>query len=42
MRDAIDALLDRLPNLNLDPEAPPPRFRHLYLRSFRPLNVRFG
>jgi len=42
MRDAIDALLDRLPNLRLDPEAPPPRFRHLYLRSFRPLNVRFG
>ena len=42
MRDAIDVLLDRLPNLRLDPDATPPRFRNLYLRSYRPLNVRFG
>ena len=39
MIDALAALLRERPHLVLDPAAPPPRFRHLYLRSFRDLPV---
>jgi cytochrome P450 len=42
MRDSIAAVLDRLPNVQLDPDAEPPRFRSLFMRSFRPLHVVFG
>jgi cytochrome P450 len=41
MEDALNILLDRLPNLRLDPNAETPRFRFHYTRSFRPLNVLF-
>lgn len=41
MRDSIEAVLDRLPNLRLDPDAEPPRFASLFMRSWRPLNVRY-
>lgn len=39
MIDSLAALLRERPRLVLDPAAPPPRFRHLYLRSFRALPV---
>jgi cytochrome P450 len=41
MHDSIQALLDRLPNLRLDPAADPPRFASLFMRSWRPLPVLF-
>ncbi|GGC27010.1 cytochrome P450 hydroxylase [Paraburkholderia caffeinilytica] len=42
MRLALNALLDRLPDLRLDPAAEPPRFQGMFTRSFRPLNVVFA
>jgi cytochrome P450 len=42
MRDALTAVLDRLPNVRPDPDAVPPRFANQFMRSFRPLHVRFG
>lgn len=42
MRDAVRAVLTRLPNVRLDPSAEPPRFEGLFVRSWRPLNVLFG
>jgi cytochrome P450 len=41
MSDSIQILLDRLPNLRLDPNAEPPRFSSLFMRSWRPLHVLF-
>lgn len=41
LREAIIAMLDRLPNVRLDPHATPPRFANIYTRSFRPLHVLF-
>jgi cytochrome P450 len=41
MHDSIQILLDRLPNLRLDPTAEAPRFRSLFMRSWRPLHVLF-
>ncbi len=41
IRDAIGILLDRVSGLRLDSAAEPPRFRFHYIRSFRPLHVRF-
>ena len=41
MRDALHAVLDRLPNVRPDPHAPPPRYANLFMRSFRPLHVSF-
>lgn len=41
MRVAINAVLDRLPDLHLDPELPSPSFTGLFTRSFQPLHVRF-
>jgi cytochrome P450 len=39
---ALQAVMDRLPAVRLDPAAEAPRFRSLFFRSFRPLNVVFG
>ncbi|MCC4114706.1 cytochrome P450 [Aromatoleum toluclasticum] len=39
MREMLGTLLDRLPNLRLDPDATPPSFAGFYMRSFGPLNV---
>jgi cytochrome P450 len=39
LRLSIEALLDRLPNVRLDPAAPPPYFANIYTRSYRPLHV---
>lgn len=41
MRDTLDAVLDRLPNVRLDPSAEPPHFASLFMRSWRPLHVLF-
>lgn len=41
MHDSIAMLLDRLPNLRLDPSAETPRFSSLFMRSWRPLHVLF-
>lgn len=41
MRVGLEALLDRLPALRLDPAEPPPHFLGLFTRSFRPLHVLF-
>lgn len=41
MREALSYAIDRLPGLRLDPDAPPPSFRGLYMRSMGPLNVVF-
>jgi cytochrome P450 len=40
-RTALTAALDRLPNLRIDPAAPPPRITGLAFRSPRTLPVRF-
>ena len=42
MREAINALLDRFSSISLDPDAPQPYFRALYMRSMGPLNVRLA
>lgn len=42
MRDAVKAVLTRLPKVRLDPAADPPRFEGLFVRSWRPLHVLFG
>ncbi|MHC8380513.1 cytochrome P450 [Pseudomonas sp. LB3P14] len=42
IRVALNQVLDRLPELRLDPAAPPPRFCGLFTRSFKPLQVLFG
>jgi cytochrome P450 len=39
--EALAALLDRLPALRLDPDAPAPRLSGFNLRPVRPLHVRF-
>lgn len=41
MRDAMEAIIARLPGAALDPDAPQPEYRGLFMRSWRPLNVRF-
>jgi cytochrome P450 len=41
MTRALNAVLDRLPNLRLDPAKPPPRVIGVYLRTPRDINVRF-
>jgi cytochrome P450 len=42
MRDALNAVLGRFPNIEVDTSAAPPRFANLFMRSFRPLNVLLG
>jgi cytochrome P450 len=42
MQTGIGALLDRLPNLRLDPDAPVPEIIGLYERGATEINVRFG
>jgi len=42
MTTAVAALLDRLPNLRLDPEAEPPRYIGLYERGVTEIPVLFG
>jgi cytochrome P450 len=42
MTIAINALLDRLPNLRLDPEAEPPRYIGFYERGATAIPVLFG
>ncbi|WP_116812390.1 cytochrome P450 [Steroidobacter cummioxidans] len=41
MRDALNGVLDRLPNVRPDLDAEPPRFANLFMRSYRPLHVLF-
>jgi hypothetical protein len=38
----LNALLDRLPNLHLDPEFSPPQIRGLGMRALAEMRVRFG
>ena len=42
MTRALNALLDRLPKLRLDPEFPPPQIRGLGMRAPAAIHVRFG
>lgn len=42
MNTAINALLDRLPNLRLDPDAEPPRYIGMYERGATEIPVVFG
>ncbi len=42
MAVGINALLDRLPNLRLDPDAEPPRFIGMYERGATAIPVVFG
>jgi cytochrome P450 len=42
MTRALNALLDRLPNLRLDPDYPPPQIRGLGMRAPQEIRVRFG
>jgi cytochrome P450 len=42
LSNGIGALLDRLPDLRLDPDAPPPQFIGLYERGPDAVPVRFG
>ena len=41
LKEAINALLDRLPNLRLDPNAPPPRIKGFNFRAPDRLPVLF-
>lgn len=42
MFEVADRLLDRFPDMRLDPDAPPPAFAGLFIRSMRPLNILTG
>jgi cytochrome P450 len=42
LRVALEAIVDRLPNLRLDPDFPPPEILGLPFRSPKALHVRFG
>ncbi|GLU37334.1 cytochrome P450 [Pseudomonas sp. NBRC 100443] len=42
LRVALEQVIDRLPDLRLEPGAPAPRFSGLFTRSFKPLYVLFG
>ena len=42
LREIVNAFLDRLPDVRLDPAAPQPSFANIYTRSFRPLHVTFN
>ena len=42
MQTALDALLDALPGLRLEPGRPTPRLRGAAMRTPRELHVRFG
>ncbi|MCI0996499.1 cytochrome P450 [Pseudomonas corrugata] len=42
LRVALNRVLDRLPELQLDPEAAPPLFSGMFTRSFKPLHVLFA
>jgi cytochrome P450 len=42
MAQALNALLDRLPNLRLDPDHPPPEISGFMLRGAEAIHVRFG
>ena len=42
MKDALEAVLDNFPDIEVDCSAAPPRFANLFMRSFRPLNVLLG
>jgi cytochrome P450 len=42
MANALNAVLDRLPHLRLDPDHPPPVVRGRNLRHPRHVHVRFG
>jgi cytochrome P450 len=41
IQETVSKVLERLPNLRLDPDAEPPSFRGFLLRSYRPLNALF-
>jgi len=42
MRDALNGVLNRLPQVRPDRQSAPPRFANLFMRSYRPLNVLLG
>ncbi len=42
MFEVASRLLDRFPEMRLDPDAPPPSFASLFIRSMRPLHIITG
>jgi cytochrome P450 len=42
MTRALNAVLDRLPNVRLDPDQPPPQIRGIMMRVPKHIHVRFG
>jgi cytochrome P450 len=42
MTRALNAILDRLPDLRLDPDEPPPRIQGIMMRAPKHIRVRFG
>lgn len=42
MFEVASRLMDRFPDMRLDPDAPPPGFAGLFIRSMRPLNIVTG
>lgn len=39
MREVVNQLLDRYPDVRLDPDAPPPTFQGFFMRTMRPINL---
>ena len=39
MREVVNQLLDRYPDVRLDPDGPPPRFEGFFMRTMRPVNL---
>lgn len=39
MREVVNQLLDRYPDVRLDPDAPPPTFEGFFMRTMRPVNL---
>jgi cytochrome P450 len=42
MTRALNSILDRLPNVRLDPEHPAPQIRGIMMRVPKHIHVRFG
>lgn len=42
MREVVRAVLTRLPDMCLDPDAPPPTLNGIYMKGYSPLHVKFS
>jgi cytochrome P450 len=41
LEEIVTAVIDRMPDVRIDADAPPPRYRELLMRRWEPLNVAF-